>query len=84
MGATELEVLQCPMQELKPMWQGIATRARTTAAEVARKETIELYERDAKATAQVYKDLAGNEANYLRVVQQAAAWSKVSIQKLDT
>lgn len=79
--ATELEILRCPVQELKPMLQGIAKRARTTAAEGTRKETVELYEIDVQTRTKVYKDLAENEANFLRIVQQAAAWSKESIQK---
>ena len=73
--------MKCPFQELKPMVQGIATRARTVAAEGARRETADLYEIDLLATTAVYKELEENEANSFRIVQQAAAWSKESMSK---
>ena len=63
------------------MLQGIATRVRTTVAEGTRRETADLYEIDAQATTKVYNDLEENEANFLRIVQQAAAWSKETISK---
>ena len=63
------------------MLHGMATRARTNAAEGSRVEVQDLYEIDHKATTAVYAKLEENEANLLRIVQQAAAWSKVAIAR---
>jgi hypothetical protein len=79
--ATDINVLNCPLQELKPMLHGLATRARTTAAEGTRREVEDLYEIDVKATTSIYTSLEERDANFFRIVQQAAAWSKESIAK---
>ena len=77
--ATSINIMNCPLQELKPMLHGLATRARTYAAEGSRREVEDLFEIDAKATTSIYSKLEENEANFLWIVQQGAAWSKESI-----
>ena len=55
--ATPLRMLECPLQELKPMVHAMATRARTNAAEGSRIEVQDLYEIDLKATTAAYAKL---------------------------
>lgn len=79
--AVPINILECPLKELKPTMQEMSTRARTNAAEGTRKEVQDLYEIDLKATTAIYSNLKENEANLLRIIQQGAAWSKTDIAK---
>ena len=76
-----IDICGCPLQELRPLVEDIAVRARTAAAGDTRIETGKLYGVDKVATCKAYKHLEPREANYLRIAQQCATWSKTSINK---
>ena len=80
-GYPPIDICGCPLQELRPLVEDIAVRARTAAARDTRVETKGLYEVDKVATCKAYKHLEPREANYLRIAQQCATWSKTSINK---
>ena len=69
-GHPHITTMNCPLQELRPLVQGLATRARTAAAESQRKETVGLHVIDQDASCAAHKQLDEAHTNYLRIAQQ--------------
>ena len=75
-GWPTLNILECPIQEIKPKVMHTVTAARTKANDGKRKIKQGLWEIDTRATNASRKHLAKDEQGLLRVVQQGASWDK--------
>ena len=75
-GWPKVQMLECPLQELRPTFSRIARQARTKACTDCRKSSRNLVDLDIAATTCTYKKLTSDEIGIVKMVQQGATWDK--------
>ena len=75
-GWPNVNMLQCPLKELKPTLTRIATNARIISCTNQRKTSTMLHEIIQKATNVSLKSRTHDEQGIIKMVQQGATWDK--------
>ena len=72
----DINILNCPVQHIKPLFINIKSNDRTKKQMNTRRETINLKEIDKHATCAIMGSLTPQDGNMLRVIQSGSMWNK--------